>query len=86
MVGKPGFSLTHENKRMSNRNIFLMLHIFQQNEIKMGTDYRFRKNQCNYFSFLPKSRTNFPSSGRLFIIKTFVTTRGADFSSNRNLL
>ena len=32
MVGKAGFSLTYENKRSSNRNLVLMLHIFQQSE------------------------------------------------------
>ena len=31
-VGKDDFSLTRGNKRISNRNLALMLHIFQQSE------------------------------------------------------
>ena len=35
IVGKAGFSPTHGNKRISNRNLVLMLHIFQQRENKI---------------------------------------------------
>ena len=31
-VGKAGFSLTHGSKRVSYRNLVLMLRIFQQSE------------------------------------------------------
>ena len=38
------------------------------------------------FHFFLKAEPIIPSSRRLIIIKNFVTARGADFSSKRNLL
>ena len=35
MVEEIDFSLVHENKRISNRNLVLMRHIFQRSQFKI---------------------------------------------------
>ena len=48
----------------------------------MGIDYRFRKNYFFAFHFFLKVQ----HSGRLTLIKHFITTSGTDFLSSRNVL
>ena len=48
----------------------------------MGKDYRLRKNYYFCLSFFVKIEP----SGRLILIKHFITTSGTDFLSSRNVL
>ena len=55
LVEKTGFYLTHGNKRISNRNLFLMWHILQQIEIKIRNAMRCdNRNDLLHLSFTLK--------------------------------
>ena len=68
-----------------------MWYIFQQNKIKiisntqfsvMGKDYRLKKSYIFVINFFLKVEP----SGKLILIKNFITTSGTDFLSSRNVL
>ena len=68
MSRKAGMSLTHGNKRILNRNLALMLYIFQQSEKKPNSlqwepIIDLERNIAFILHFFLKVELIFPSSG-----------------------